>query len=263
MFDYNKMIQRAVQFFPTWSDIRKRHKTSTGGKLIGSTLEEICELEDAIKEYTKYYFLDTYEGHEDEIVAFSYKFAIGIVDDLATVNVKYKKENIVITEDIDKLLVHNLIAYYEDGNIYINDSINPSDISIFINKDKIDATYDLVSVWNIFDEFACFVDIQRHPGETNSQLVKRILYRTRYKPNASIKGLQNAIMTELLTEFPDINRDEIQIEQVNDKNLRQAYKDFDTLLDFLNSINCDVYRWKRWDLNEWKHNFKSISYIPT
>ena len=52
MFDYNKMIQRAVQFFPTWSDIRKRYKTSTGGKLIGSTLEEICELEDAIKEYT-------------------------------------------------------------------------------------------------------------------------------------------------------------------------------------------------------------------
>ena len=263
MFDYNKMIQRAVQFFPTWSDIRKRYKTSTGGKLIGSTLEEICELEDAIKEYTKYYFLDTYEGHEDEIVAFSYKFAIGIIDDLTTVNVKYKKENIVITEDIDKLLAYNLIAYYEGGNIYINDSVNPSDISIFINKDKIDTIYDLVSVWNIFDEFACFVDVQRHPGETNSQLVKRILYRTRYKPNASIKGLQNAIMTELLTEFPNISRDEIQIEQVNDENLRQAYKDFDTLLDFLNSINCDVYRWKRWDLNEWKHNFKSISYIPT
>ena len=54
MFDYSKMIQRAVQFFPTWSDIRKRYKTSTGGKLIGSILEETCELEDAIKEYKKY-----------------------------------------------------------------------------------------------------------------------------------------------------------------------------------------------------------------
>ena len=26
MFDYNNMIQRAIQFFPTWSDIRKRYK---------------------------------------------------------------------------------------------------------------------------------------------------------------------------------------------------------------------------------------------
>ena len=262
MFDYNKMIQRAVQFFPTWSDIRKRYKTSAGGKLLSATIEEICELEEAIKEYTKYYFLDTYEGHEDEVVAFSYKFAIGIIDDLDTVNVKYKENEIEITEDINKLLVHNLVAYYEKGNIYMNDDINPSSVEIFINGDKLNADYELVSVWNIFDEFACFVDVQRHSGETNSQLVKRILHRTRYKPNASIEGLQNAIMTELLSEFPDINRDEIQIEQVNDKNLRQAYKDFDTLLDFLNSINCDVYRWKRWDLNVWQHDFKSISYIP-
>ena len=53
MFDYNKMIQRAVQFFPTWSDIRKRYKTSAGGKLLSATVEEICELEDAIKAYKK------------------------------------------------------------------------------------------------------------------------------------------------------------------------------------------------------------------
>ena len=67
LFDYSKMIQRAVQFFPTWSDIRKRYKTSTGGKLIGSILEEVCELENAIKEYKKYYFLDNYEGCEDDL----------------------------------------------------------------------------------------------------------------------------------------------------------------------------------------------------
>ena len=88
MFDYNKMIQRAVQFFPTWSDIRKRYKVSTGGKLIGSTLEEICELEEAIKEYKQYYFLDNYEGHEDDVIAFVYKFAIGNID-IKTLLVEY------------------------------------------------------------------------------------------------------------------------------------------------------------------------------
>ena len=54
MFDYNSMIQRAIEFFPTWSDIRKRYKTSAGGKLLSSTIEEICELEGAIEEYKKY-----------------------------------------------------------------------------------------------------------------------------------------------------------------------------------------------------------------
>ena len=261
MFDYNSMIQRAIEFFPTWSDIRKRYKTSAGGKLLSSTIEEICELEGAINEYKKYYFLDNYEGHEDDIMAFSYKYAIGTID-INTVTVKYDKEDIEITENINELLEYNMIAYYELGNIYLHDKIDPNKVEIYVNDDNINAKGELVSVWNIFDEFACFVDVKRHPGEKNSELINRILHRTRYKPNASIEGLQNAIMTELLTEFPDITRDEIQIEQVNDVNLRKAYKDFSTLLDFLNSLNADVYRWKRWDLNVWQHDFKSISYIP-
>lgn len=261
MFDYNSMIQRAIEFFPTWSDIRKRYKTSAGGKLLSSTIEEICELEGAIEEYKKYYFLDNYEGHEDDIMAFSYKYAIGIID-IDTITVKYNKKDIEITENINELLQYNMIAYYELGNIYLHDKIDPEKVEIYVNDDNINAKGELVSVWNIFDEFACFVDVERHPGEKNSELVDRILHRTRYKPNASIEGLQNAIMTELLTEFPDITRDDIQIEQVNDVNLRKAYKDFNTLLDFLNSLNADVYRWKRWDLNVWQHDFKSISYIP-
>ena len=244
MFDYNKMIQRAVQFFPTWSNIRKRYKTSTGGKLIGSTLEEICELEEAIKEYKQYYFLDTYEGHEDDIVAFSYKFAVGIID-IDSITVQYKKEILEVTEDINRLLNRELIAYYEMGNIYMDDKIDPLKVSIYVDNSELKSEYKLVSVWNIFDEFACFVDIQRHPGELNSELIKRILYRTRYKPNSSIEGLQNGIMSELIVDFPDISRNEIKIETVNDVNLRQGYKNFNTLLDFLNSINCDVYRWKR------------------
>ena len=260
MFDYNSMIQRAIEFFPTWSDIRKRYKTSAGGKLLSSTVEEICDIEGAIEEYKKYYFLDNYEGHEDDIMAFSYKYAIGVID-LNTITVKYNKKDIEITENINELLEYNMVAYYELGNIYLHDKIDTNKVEIYVNDDKINAKGELVSVWNIFDEFACFVDVERHPGEKNSELVNRILHRTRYKPNASIEGLQNAIITELLTEFPDITRDDIQIEQVNDSNLRKAYKDFNTLLDFLNSLNADVYRWKRWDLNVWQHDFKSISYI--
>ena len=262
MFDYNKMIQRAIKFFPTWSDIRKRYKTSTGGRFVSSFLEEITDLENAIKEYKKYYFLDTYEGHEDDIMAFAYRFPIGEIE-VESLNITYDDKAINITEEINQFLIYELVAYYESGVIYLNDKIDPELIEISVYGSKLESEYTLTSVWNIFDEFACFVDVQRHPGELNSQLVKRILHRTANKPNASVEGLQNAIMTELLTDFPDINRDEIKIEQVDDVNIRQAYKGFSSLLDYLNSINCDVYRWKRWDLNTWQHDFKSISYIPT
>ena len=261
MFDYSKMIQRAVQFFPTWSDIRKRYKTSTGGKLIGSILEETCELENAIKEYKKYFFLDNYEGCEDDVIAYVYKFSIGNVN-IKNLHIKYENNTVKITEDIGKLNTHDIIAYYESGYIYFNDKIKPSKVRIYVDNSELKQNYELISVWNIFDEFACFVDIQRHPNESNSDLVKRILYRTRHKPNSSVEGLQDGIISELMVDFPDITKDEIKIETVNDTNLRQSYKNFNSLLDFLNSINCDVYRWKRWDINSWTHDFKSIDYIP-
>ena len=85
MFDYSKMIQRAVQFFPTWSDIRKRYKTSTGGKLIGSILEETCELEDAIKEYSGLNKLVDYvKTLQDDI--YSYPVIIGHTDNMKLAN---------------------------------------------------------------------------------------------------------------------------------------------------------------------------------
>ena len=145
MFDYNSMIQRAIEFFPTWSDIRKRYKTSAGGKLLSSTIEEICELEGAIGEYKKYYFLDNYEGHEDDIMAFSYKYAIGIID-INTITIKYDKEDIEITENINELLEYNMIAYYELGNIYLHDKIDSNKVEIYVNDDKIYAKGELVSV---------------------------------------------------------------------------------------------------------------------
>ena len=262
MFDYDKMIRRAVQFFPTWSDIRKRYKTSTGGKLLSSTVEEIADLEQAITEYKKYYFLDTYIDNEDDVMAYAYGYPIGEID-LETLYVFYNKENIDTTTDINKFMTYDLVAYYESGIIYLHDRIDPGLVSCVINESEFTPDYELQHIWNIFDEFACFVDLERHPNEKNSELVKRILHRTKYKPNASIDGLKNAVMSELIVDFPDLTKDQIQIEKTNEVNLRQAYKGFNTLLDYLNSINCDVYRWKKWDLNVWQHDFKSISYIPT
>ena len=99
MFDYNKMIRRAIEFFPRWTDIRKRYKTSNGGNLIGSMLEESIKIEEAIQEYIDSYFLETYEGHEDEVMAFSYMANIGKID-LNRLDVTYKDKILMVTDNI-------------------------------------------------------------------------------------------------------------------------------------------------------------------
>ena len=45
MFDYEGMIKRAISFFPTWSDIRKRHSKSTGGKLLDTITEQSLDID--------------------------------------------------------------------------------------------------------------------------------------------------------------------------------------------------------------------------
>ena len=62
MFDYNKMIKRAIEFFPRWTDIRKRYKTSNGGNLIGAILDESLKIEEAIQEYITGKTLETLGG---------------------------------------------------------------------------------------------------------------------------------------------------------------------------------------------------------
>ena len=58
MFDYSNMLKRAIEFFPIWSDIRKRSSKSIGGMLINSALDETLELEKAIQQYKDFYFLN-------------------------------------------------------------------------------------------------------------------------------------------------------------------------------------------------------------
>ena len=61
MFDYSNMLKRAIEFFPIWSDIRKRGSKSIGGMLVKSALDETLELEQAIQEYKDFYFLNKYQ----------------------------------------------------------------------------------------------------------------------------------------------------------------------------------------------------------
>ena len=263
MFDYNSMIRRVVDFFPRWMDIRKRYSTSTGGKMLGSIVEELSEIEDALNEYKKYYFLDTYEGHEDDIVAFAFKANIGEVTDIKLLSLD--TPSLEVTTDLQYFLANDDKAYYEQGYLYLRtETVNElklTEITYSYEDFTTSSSLNYTHIWNIFDEFACFCNIQRQDNEKNSELVKRILYHNKNLPNATEDGLKNAIITELMTMAPDIKKDDIQIRTLTAKDLHKPYKSFNSLLDKLAEVNKDVYKEKRWDLDYWNHDFKSIEYI--
>ena len=265
MFDYSKMIKRAIEFFPQWSDIRKRHKTSVGGRFVDSLLEETLKIEDAIQDYIDSYFLYNYIGHENEVMAFIYTTNVGIINDLSTIEAFYNDVQYTIVTDIKSFEKSYYTFLYEEGKLYlkVEDYIDGIDkIQVKMNEVKSEYKLQKVHVWNIFDEFATFVNTRRYENETNEQLVKRILYITENLPNGTEEGLKHAIISELLTDCPDIKESEIKIERPTPANLIKAYEDYETLLDLLAEVNRDIYRTKRWDIDYWQYEFESIDYIP-
>ena len=265
MFDYSNMIKRAIEFFPIWSDIRKRGTKSIGGMVVNSALEETLELEKAIQAYKDFYFLDKYQDKEEEVIAYVYAANVGTLEDLDNTSIIYNDQEYFITLDIDEFYSNETLAYYENGLIYIQEALyNKNNInSIILSIDDYKYTYTLERkhVWNIFDEFACFVGLERHTNESNTSLKERILFSTKNLGSNTEEGLKNAIMSELIGMFPEMQSEEIEITKLTPESLTKPYKEFNSLLDILSSINRDVLKDKRWDLDKWSYDFKSIAFL--
>ena len=133
MFDYESMIKRAIKFFPTWSDIRKRYNKSNGGKLLSSITEETVNIENAIQEYIDYYFLTSYEGKESEIMAFAYRTNIGKVNDSNTIYVTYLNISYPVTTNIESFNDNTYKFYYENGYLYMRYELYDDNNTITVN----------------------------------------------------------------------------------------------------------------------------------
>lgn len=264
MFNYSNMLKRALEYFPLWSDIRKRSDKSIGGQLVDTALKETLELDSAIKKYKDFYFLDKYKGKEDTIIAFVYGSNIGQIKDTDYISyVEYNNKKYELTNDIDEFYNNINIVYYENGNVYLRlEIIDPEVLSFSININDYNYEYQLEKkhVWNIFDEYAVFVGIERHIEETNKQLLDRIIYTTKNLGNSSEKGLKNAIISELMS-LVDITERDIVISKVTPENLVKPYKEYKTLLEMLDKINRDCLKDKQWDLDKWSYSFKSIEFL--
>lgn len=249
------LINKMKLHFPKWMDIRRKINNSSGGQLLFSIGEEICDINDAIKEYKKDFFIDNYIGIEDDVISFLYKYHIGIIDlDNLKVN------NYEVTTDENLFYSNNNYIYYEDGFLYLKEEV--LNLEYYIDNYKSIASPEKIHVWNIFDEFAAFLGIRRYSFETNLELLNRTLAFSNNKVNSSEDGLKNAILNNLTNIDNSVTKDDIIIERPTPQNLIKYYDNFESILDHLSFINRDVYRTKRWDLDTWNFNIKSIDYIP-
>lgn len=256
MLVFEDIINKMKIHFPRWMDIRRRIKTSNGGNYLSSIGEEIVDIQKAIDEYKKDFFIDKYIGKENDVLTFVYRYNIGIVENesLSLLNPKY-----IITDVEKDFYEQDNIAYYCEGFIYLKENL--PEIEYSIDGYKSIASSEQYHIWNIFDEFAAFVGLRRYELEDNEKLLNRILSFANQKPNSSEEGLKNAIINNLKNDI-DISKEDISIDRPTPQNLIKYYDEFETVLDHLANINRDVYRTKRWDLDTWNFKIKSVDYIP-
>lgn len=251
------LIEKMKLQFPRWMDIRRKVKTSTGGHYMHSMAEQIEDIQEAINDYRKDFFIDRYIGKEDEIITYLYKFHIGSTD---INSITLLNPSMELTDNQDKFYDNDNIAYYEDGFIYLKQETQTLEYSIdgYISVTE----SEKIHVWNIFDEFAAFLGIRRFLWESNKELLNRTLSFANNKANSTEEGLKNAILNNLINIDKTITSEDIKIERPTPENLVKYYDEFETILDHLANVNRDVYRTKRWDLDVWNFPIKSVDYIP-
>ena len=265
---YERFIEAAKKF-PRWNNIRRRPTKSVGGKILRSVVEEIGKVEDAIIEYKKDFFLVNYIGKEDNIIAYLYNAMVG---EVTPENIFFKNEELYLTTDIQTLYKDKNAVYYQDGYFILRYSPEGDSITYhyyFNGKNNDDenpfSTYTVkiekFHVWNVFDEFAWWSGIERLTDESNKELLTRTINQFRNRPNSSKKGLKNVIKN-VLSNYGNIDDDEIKFETPNQENMKLFNDDGETLYEEISKFNRDIARTKRWDIDNWDNSFRTLHYLP-
>jgi hypothetical protein len=160
------ILQKMKVHFPRWMDIRRKINSSIGGSYLTAIAESVVDIQSAIDDYKKDFFIDNYTGDEDSILAFLYKVPIGTLEDINSLSLVTPEYAITTNEDI--FYNNDGYAYYNDGNLYFK--TEEQSIVYSIDSYKSEGTAEKIHVWNIFDEFAIFLGLTRYQWETNKEL---------------------------------------------------------------------------------------------
>ena len=187
---------KAVQEFPRWMSIRKRPEKAVSGLYLQSVIDEQTDIAKELDSFIKEFFLITYVGKESEIADYVYVVQVGSID-ISESTVTHPSLNLTVDA---RYWLENKSDYalYQDGYIIISTDNLPEDktLTYEYNGYKYGGKLSRYHIWNIFDEFALFLGLERFTdeGETNSDLLKRCFLVFQNPANSTRTGLQNTIM---------------------------------------------------------------------
>lgn len=260
MLKQENVLESMKKSFPRWSDIRKRTKKSTGGRLLTAYSNEFDNIQQAIEDYQKLFFLASYKDHEADVVDYLYLAFVGRDD-----NFKMVDPVCEITTNPDEFYDNlDTMCFYQEGYILIHENLLGDRKSI---RYSVDEGYEYESkcyyehIWNAFDEFALFAGINRQEGEKNLSLATRTYNVFKQFPNASEDGLKNAIVNVIKT-IRDIDPEAIEILPIDKDHLNTKNKEMAEIYEDFLQYNKDVFRSKIWNQSLWEHPFQKTDFIP-
>ena len=261
MLNVNESFQKAIENFPKWMDIRKRPNTSRGGKYLLSIIEELSDIQDAITDMQKSFFLPYYDGKEETIIAYVYMAQVGENLDLTLGH-----DDLELTTDINKFYENiDSTVLYQDGYLAVSENIAKvlnNKIEYCINdRYKYAADLKPYAVWNIFDEFAMFFGLERLENESNKELANRCYLVFKNRTNCSEPGLRNTIKN-LLSNYETIADEEIEFLRLDEIDMLNTKIDDVSIYSSVSELNKDIYRFKKWNHDVWDHDFAHIEYLP-
>lgn len=252
---------KAIKSFPRWMDIRKRPSKSTGGKLLESIMAEQDNFKVALDKFKSDFFLVSYVGREDEILDTVYVYQIGDVDpdviELIEPEIALTTEPRTFIEDFDSY------AFYQSGYIMLSPKVKGSlkHIRLTVNGYKYGGKLQKMPIWNIFDEFAMFLSLERYDDESNKELMQRCFAAFKNPTNSTEAGIKNAIINSVVNILP-VSEDDIVIESPSQDNVYEKESSGEEIYEKLAAFNQDIFRTKHWDMDTWEHSFKQLDFIP-
>ncbi|MCY8890575.1 hypothetical protein P8918_13455 [Bacillus spizizenii] len=260
MLNSREAFEEAIRHFPKWMDIRKRKSKSEGGKFLQSMIDELDDIQGALEDYRKDFFIINYIGREDTVIDYLYAAEIG---DVEKDNFILLTPNNKVTFDVKEFYFSDKpLALYQEGRLLFKTrNIEPDDIVKYSrNGFAYTAKLSLIHIWNVIDEFALFAGIERQKGETNKELLERTLLVFKNRTNSTELGLKNAIMN-IVSNFTDVSPGEISIDKPDQEKLFEKDEEFGTVIEKLAQLNKDTYRTKQWDSSRWEHPFKKLDHV--
>ena len=114
MLNRESLLKKMILHFPKWMDIRKRYKTSKGGQLLNSIAKETESIQEAINDYQKDFFIESYFGVEESIPSLVFKAHIGelIPTKIKLINIP---TSFSLTQDLKVFYTKDDVYYFENG----------------------------------------------------------------------------------------------------------------------------------------------------